>query len=312
MSGPRRGTAQRRRCEGAEAQEERHASGDSGRMQRRDGGQHSAPLNGSFFQNAGAGRTQRKKRSSKVPSADLQSRDCPDIETMRHAAAGWRFCDDRRNPQPAPHSIVDQMLAASVSNGTDVGPKISLAHQTRHDVWSRSNRSSGHQALPVSEPGREQMYLPTSNSLGAGWQCARGRSGEYASQSAAMAKLDRSMLHDRCAEMGSIVEHAQTGAHAFVFPDCSAFAGLARCWRRWDVCFMLSTVVRQRHRRNRRCAWRLAGATLWDFRTHARIRACRLSAAASRCGLLAALVLPRRDQHAGSIKPTDPLPFPRW
>lgn len=174
------------------------------------------------------------------------------FETMRTTLLDGRTFTEEDNQPGRTYAIVDKMLADRAYPGQPaVGKRILIRIQTPEPVWVEIIGVVAHQrGVSLSEPGREQVFLPDAY-IGSGaadhWALRTGTSpASYANDvRAALKAFDPHLLVLDLQPMDAVLEKAQAGTR-FSLLLIGAFAVIAATLAGVGLYGVLATVVRQR------------------------------------------------------------------
>ena len=174
------------------------------------------------------------------------------FETMRTPLLDGRTFTEEDNQPGRRYAIVDKILADRAYPGQPaVGKRILIRIQTPEPVWVEISGVVTHQrGVSLSEPGREQVFLPDAY-IGSGatdhWALRTSTSPvSYASDvRAAIKAFDPHLLVLDLQPMDGVMEKAQAGTR-FSLLLIGAFAVIAAILAGVGLYGVLATVVRQR------------------------------------------------------------------
>jgi putative ABC transport system permease protein len=226
---------------------------------------------------------------------------------------GRTFTEDDNQPGRT-YAVVDKILADRAYPGhSAVGKRILIRIQTPEPVWVDIIGVVAHQrGVSLSEPGREQVYLPDAY-VGSGatdhWALRTGTDpSKYGGDvRAAIKALDPHLLITDLEPMDGVIEKAQAGTR-FSLLLIGAFAVIAALLAGVGLYGVLATVVRQR---TAEIGVRMAlGAQPGNIFRLVVGQGLRLTVIGVLFGLLAAFVLTgEMVSMLVEIKATDPLTF---
>jgi len=164
---------------------------------------------------------------------------------------GRTFTDDDNQPGRT-YAVVDKILAdRAYPNQSAIGKRILIRIQTPEPVWVEIIGVVAHErGVSLSEPGREQVYLPDAY-IGSGatdhWALRIGNDpSKYANDvRAAIKAFDSHLLITDMQPMDAVVEKAQASTR-FSLLLIGAFAVIAALLAGVGLYGVLATVVRQR------------------------------------------------------------------
>jgi putative ABC transport system permease protein len=236
------------------------------------------------------------------------------FDTMRTALIEGRTFTDQDNQPGRTYAVVDKILAdRAYPNQSAVGKRILIRIQTPEPVWVEIIGVVAHErGVSLSEPGREQVYLPDAY-IGSGavnfWALRTSTDpSKYGNDvRAALKALDPHLLITDMLPMETVVEKAQAGTR-FSLLLIGAFAVIAALLAGIGLYGVLATVVRQR---SAEIGIRMAlGAQPGNIFQLVVGQGLRLTAIGVAVGLFAAFAVTREmDSMLVGIKATDPLTF---
>ena len=226
---------------------------------------------------------------------------------------GRTFTDDDNKPGRT-YAVVDKILAdRAYPNQSAVGKRILIRIQTPEPVWVEIIGVVAHErGVSLSEPGREQVYLPDAY-VGSGatdhWALRIGNDpSKYANDVlAAIKAFDPHLLITDMQPMDAVMEKAQAGTR-FSLLLIGAFAVIAALLAGVGLYGVLATVVRQR---TAEIGVRMAlGAQPGNIFQLVVGQGLRLTAIGIAAGLIAAFVLTRgMTSMLVGVKPADPTTY---
>jgi putative ABC transport system permease protein len=174
------------------------------------------------------------------------------FETMRTPLLEGRTFTDDDNQPGRTYAVVDKILAdRAYLNQSAVGKRILIRIQTPEPVWVEIIGVVAHErGVSLSEPGREQVYLPDAY-IGSGatdhWALRVGTDpSKYANDvRAAIKAFDSHLLITDMQPMGAVMEKAQASTR-FSLLLIGTFAVIAALLAGVGLYGVLATVVRQR------------------------------------------------------------------
>jgi len=174
------------------------------------------------------------------------------FETMHTSLLGGRTFTDDDNQPGRTYAVVDKILAdRAYPNQSAVGKRILIRIQTPEPVWVEIIGVVAHErGVSLSEPGREQVYLPDAY-IGSGatdhWALRIGADpSKYANDvRAAIKAFDPHLLITDMQPMDAVMEKAQASTR-FSLLLIGAFAVIAALLAGVGLYGVLATVVRQR------------------------------------------------------------------
>jgi len=236
------------------------------------------------------------------------------FETMRTPLLDGRTFTEEDNQPGRTYAIVDKVLADRAYPGQPaVGKRVLIRIQTPEPVWVEIIGVVVHQrGVSLSEPGREQIFLPDAY-VGSGatdrWALRTGTDpASYASEVRAVIKaFDPHLLVLDLQPMDRVVEKAQAGTR-FSSLLIGVFAVIAAILAGVGLYGVLATVVRQR---TAEIGVRMAlGAQPVNIFQLVVGQGLRLTAIGVVLGLFGALAVTREmSSMLVGIKATDPLTF---
>jgi putative ABC transport system permease protein len=236
------------------------------------------------------------------------------FETMRTSLIEGRTFTEQDNQPGRTYAVVDKILAdRAYPNQSAVGKRILIRIQTPEPVWVEIIGVVAHErGVSLSEPGREQVYLPDAY-IGSGavnfWALRTSTDpSKYGNDvRAALKALDPHLLITDMLPMEAVVEKAQAGTR-FSLMLIGAFAVIAALLAGIGLYGVLATVVRQR---SAEIGIRMAlGAQPGNIFQLVVGQGLRLTAIGVVVGLFAAFAVTREmDSMLVGIKATDPLTF---
>jgi putative ABC transport system permease protein len=225
-----------------------------------------------------------------------------------------RTFTEQDNQPGRTYAVVDKILAdRAYPNQSAVGKRILIRIQTPEPVWVEIIGVVAHErGVSLSEPGREQVYLPDAY-IGSGavtfWALRTSSDpSKYGNDvRAALKALDPHLLITDMLPMETVVEKAQAGTR-FSLLLIGAFAVIAALLAGIGLYGVLATVVRQR---SAEIGIRMAlGAQPGNIFQLVVGQGLRLTAIGVAVGLFAAFAVTREmDSMLVGIKATDPLTF---
>jgi len=174
------------------------------------------------------------------------------FETMHTSVLDGRTFTDDDNQPGRTYAVVDKILAdRAYPNQSAVGKRILIRIQTPEPVWVEIIGVVAHErGVSLSEPGREQVYLPDAY-IGSGatdhWALRVGTDpSKYANDvRAAIKAFDPHLLITDMQPMDAVMEKAQTSTR-FSLLLIGTFAVIAALLAGVGLYGVLATVVRQR------------------------------------------------------------------
>jgi predicted permease len=174
------------------------------------------------------------------------------FETMHTPLLEGRTFTDDDNQPGRTYALVDKILAdRAYPNQSAVGKRILIRIQTPEPVWVEIVGVVAHErGVSLSEPGREQVYLPDAY-IGSGatdhWALRIGNNpSKYANDvRAAIKAFDPHLLITDMEPMDAVMEKAQASTR-FSLLLIGAFAVIAALLAGVGLYGVLATVVRQR------------------------------------------------------------------
>jgi putative ABC transport system permease protein len=174
------------------------------------------------------------------------------FETMHTPVLDGRTFTDDDNRPGRTYAVVDKILAdRAYPNQSAVGKRILIRIQTPEPVWVKIIGVVAHErGVSLSEPGREQVYLPDAY-IGSGatdhWALRIGNDpSKYANDvRAAIKSFDPHLLVTDMQPMDALMEKAQASTR-FSLLLLGAFAVIAALLAGVGLYGVLATVVRQR------------------------------------------------------------------
>jgi predicted permease len=174
------------------------------------------------------------------------------FETMRTPLLEGRTFTDNDNQPGRTYAVVDKILAdRAYPNQSAVGKRILIRIQTPEPVWVEIIGVVAHErGVSLSEPGREQVYLPDAY-IGSGatdhWALRIGNNpSKYANDvRAAIKAFDPHLLIADMEPMDAVMEKAQASTR-FSLLLIGVFAVIAALLAGVGLYGVLATVVRQR------------------------------------------------------------------
>jgi predicted permease len=174
------------------------------------------------------------------------------FETMHTSVLDGRTFTDDDNQPGRTYAVVDKILAdRAYPNQSAVGKRILIRIQTPEPVWVEIIGVVAHErGVSLSEPGREQVYLPDAY-IGSGatdhWALRIGSGPQkYANDVRAAIKVfDPHLLITDMQPMDAVMEKAQASTR-FSLLLIGAFAVIAALLAGVGLYGVLATVVRQR------------------------------------------------------------------
>lgn len=226
---------------------------------------------------------------------------------------GRTFTDDDNQPGRT-YAVVDKILAdRAYPNQSAVGKRILIRIQTPEPVWVEIIGVVVHErGVSLSEPGREQVYLPDAY-VGSGatdhWALRIGNDpSKYANDvRAAIKAFDPHLLITDMQPMDAVMEKAQAGTR-FSLLLIGAFAVIAALLAGVGLYGVLATVVRQR---TAEIGVRMAlGAQPGNIFQLVVGQGLRLTAIGIAAGLIAAFILTRgMTTMLVGVKAADPTTY---
>jgi putative ABC transport system permease protein len=236
------------------------------------------------------------------------------FETMHTSLLDGRTFTDDDNQPGRTYAVVDKILAdRAYPNQSAVGKRILIRIQTPEPVWVEIIGVVAHErGVSLSEPGREQVYLPDAY-IGSGatdhWALRIGTEpSKYANDvRAAIKAFDPHLLITDMQPMDAVMEKAQASTR-FSLLLIGVFAIIAALLAGVGLYGVLATVVRQR---TAEIGVRMAlGAQPGNIFQLVVGQGLRLTAIGVVVGLLAAFAVTREmASMLVGIKATDPLTF---
>jgi putative ABC transport system permease protein len=236
------------------------------------------------------------------------------FETMHTSLIEGRTFTDQDNQPGRTYAVVDKILAdRAYPNQSAVGKRILIRIQTPEPVWVEIIGVVAHErGVSLSEPGREQVYLPDAY-IGSGavnfWALRTSTDpAKYGNDvRAALKALDPHLLITDMLPMEAVVEKAQAGTR-FSLLLIGSFAVIAALLAGIGLYGVLATVVRQR---SAEIGIRMAlGAQPGNIFQLVVGQGLRLTAIGVVVGLFAAFAVTREmASMLVGIKATDPLTF---
>jgi putative ABC transport system permease protein len=236
------------------------------------------------------------------------------FETMRTSLIEGRTFTEQDNQPGRTYAVVDKILAdRAYPNQSAVGKRILIRIQTPEPVWVEIIGVVAHErGVSLSEPGREQVYLPDAY-IGSGavnfWALRTSTDpSKYGNDvRAALKALDPHLLITDMKPMEAVMEKAQAGTR-FSLLLIGSFAVIAALLAGIGLYGVLATVVRQR---SAEIGIRMAlGAQPGNIFQLVVGQGLRLTAIGVVVGLFAAFAVTREmDSMLVGIKATDPLTF---
>jgi predicted permease len=236
------------------------------------------------------------------------------FETMHTSLLDGRTFTDDDNQPGRTYAVVDRILAdRAYPNQSAVGKRIFIRIQTPEPVWVEIIGVVAHErGVSLSEPGREQVYLPDAY-VGSGatdhWALRIGNDpSKYANDvRAAIKAFDPHLLITDMQPMDAVMEKAQAGTR-FSLLLIGAFAVIAALLAGVGLYGVLATVVRQR---TAEIGVRMAlGAQPGNIFQLVVGQGLRLTAIGIAAGLIAAFVLTRgMTTMLVGVKAADPTTY---
>jgi predicted permease len=236
------------------------------------------------------------------------------FETMRTPLVEGRTFTNDDNQPGRTYAVVDKILAdRAYPNQSAVGKRILIRIQTPEPVWVEIIGVVAHErGVSLSEPGREQVYLPDAY-IGSGgtdhWALRIGNDpSKYGNDvRAAINAFDPHLLITDMQPMDAVMEKAQAGTR-FSLLLIGAFAVIAALLAGVGLYGVLATVVRQR---TAEIGVRMAlGAQPRNIFQLVVGQGLRLTAIGVAVGLIAAFVLTRgMTTMLIGVKPADPTTY---
>jgi putative ABC transport system permease protein len=236
------------------------------------------------------------------------------FETMHTSLLDGRTFTDDDNQPGRTYAVVDRILAdRAYPNQSAVGKRILIRIQTPEPVWVEIIGVVAHErGVSLSEPGREQVYLPDAY-VGSGatdhWALRIGNDpSKYANDvRAAIKAFDPHLLITDMQPMDAEMEKAQAGTR-FSLLLIGAFAVIAALLAGVGLYGVLATVVRQR---TAEIGVRMAlGAQPGNIFQLVVGQGLRLTAIGIGAGLIAAFVLTRgMTTMLVGVKAADPTTY---
>ena len=236
------------------------------------------------------------------------------FETMHTSLLDGRTFTDDDNQPGRTYAVVDKILAdRAYPNQSAVGKRILIRIQTPEPVWVEIIGVVAHErGVSLSEPGREQVYLPDAY-VGSGatdhWALRIGNDpSKYADDvRAAIKAFDPHLLITDMQPMDAVMEKAQAGTR-FSLLLIGAFAVIAALLAGVGLYGVLATVVRQR---TAEIGVRMAlGAQPGNIFQLVVGQGLRLTAIGIAAGLIAAFVLTRgMTTMLVGVKAADPATY---
>jgi putative ABC transport system permease protein len=236
------------------------------------------------------------------------------FETMHTPVLEGRTITDDDNQPGRTYAVVDRILAdRAYPNQSAVGKRILIRIQTPEPVWVEIIGVVAHErGVSLSEPGREQVYLPDAY-VGSGatdhWALRIGNDpSKYANDvRAAIKAFDPHLLITDMQPMDAVMEKAQASTR-FSLLLIGAFAVIAALLAGVGLYGVLATVVRQR---TAEIGVRMAlGAQPGNIFQLVVGQGLRLTAIGIAAGLIAAFVLTRgMTTMLVGVKAADPATY---
>jgi putative ABC transport system permease protein len=236
------------------------------------------------------------------------------FETMHTLLLEGRTFTDDDNQPGRTYAVVDKILAdRAYPNQSAVGRRILIRIQTPEPVWVEIIGVVAHErGESLSEPGREQVYLPDAY-IGSGatdhWALRIGNDpSKYANDvRAAIKAFDPHLLITDMQPMEAVMEKAQASTR-FSLLLIAAFAVIAALLAGVGLYGVLATVVRQR---TAEIGVRMAlGAQSSNIFQLVVGQGLRLTAIGIAAGLMAAFFLTRgMTTMLVGVKPADPATY---
>jgi len=236
------------------------------------------------------------------------------FETMHTPLLEGRTFTDDDNQPGRTYAVVDKILAdRAYPNQSAIGKRILIRIQTPEPVWVEIIGVVAHErGVSLSEPGREQVYLPDAY-IGSGatdhWALRIGNDpSKYANDvRAAIKAFDSHLLITDMQPMDAVMEKAQASTR-FSLLLIGAFAVIAALLAGVGLYGVLATVVRQR---TAEIGVRMAlGAQPGNIFQLVVGQGLRLTAVGIAAGLIAAFLLTRgMTTMLVGVKAADPATY---